>query len=174
MDTSFIQNKYEINKLGRNKYYKNKKCNKLSLVTDIKGIPLSVLTGKGNVHDTSFFDKHFKEIIIISNKMIHKNNNCMMADKGYDSSKIRNKLKSKGWNIIIPYDKRNIRDKQKVKSLMASEKKEYKKRIRIEQTFMRLKQFRRICTRYDKYIKTYLGFIYLGISKIIYEKIMRK
>jgi hypothetical protein len=42
MDSTFISNKYGSNKIARNKFFKNKNCNKISLVTDINGVPLSV------------------------------------------------------------------------------------------------------------------------------------
>jgi hypothetical protein len=40
-------NKFSKNKISRNKFFKNK----LSLVTDVNGIPLSIFIDKGSVHD---------------------------------------------------------------------------------------------------------------------------
>ena len=84
IDSTSIPNKYGINKIGRNKFYKNKKITKLSLLTDVNGFPLSVLFMKGNYHDTTVFDKHIKDaILIIPNKKFK-----IVADKGYSSKKI--------------------------------------------------------------------------------------
>lgn len=42
----------------------------------------------------------------------------------------------------------------------------YKDRNRIERMFNRLKQFRRIATRYDKPAKSFLGFLHLAAAKL--------
>lgn len=44
------------------------------------------------------------------------------------------------------------------------DKNEYIKRIKIEHVFSKIKLFKRIIIRYDKYIKTFSGFVYLALS----------
>ncbi len=46
----------------------------------------------------------------------------------------------------------------------------YKKRIRIENSFSKLKAFRRISNRYDSLIKNYNNFLYLACSLFISRK----
>jgi len=67
IDSTFIMNKYGKNIKARNKYFKNKNCNKISILTDIKGIPLSILFNSGNVHDISFVKKHINDVYYINN-----------------------------------------------------------------------------------------------------------
>jgi transposase len=43
---------------------------------------------------------------------------------------------------------------------------EYMQRNRIERLFAKLKQFRRVATRYDKLKETFLGFIHLALGFI--------
>ena len=64
IDSSFIMNICGKNKISRNKFFKNKNCNKISLITDDNGIPLSVLVNKGTVHDITFINKHYNDLII--------------------------------------------------------------------------------------------------------------
>ena len=45
-DTSTFYNKYNIDNVERNKYFKNKKVMKLSLITNQKGIPLNIYLEK--------------------------------------------------------------------------------------------------------------------------------
>ena len=45
----------------------------------------------------------------------------------------------------------------------------YKKRIIVENTFAKIKMFRRLMIRYDFYIETYIAFLYMGISKLIHN-----
>ena len=70
IDSTIVYNKNGINKIGRNKFYKNKKTTKISLMTDVNGFPLSVLFLKGNYHDNSVFDKHIRDacVLIPNNK----------------------------------------------------------------------------------------------------------
>ena len=62
IDSTFICNKYGKNKIARNKFYKNKNGNKISLLTDVNGVPLSVLVNKGTVHDLSFIEKKYQKL----------------------------------------------------------------------------------------------------------------
>ena len=55
-----------------------------------------------------------------------------LADKRYDSNKIIKMLNQKGYTPIIPQNKRNIKDKSKLRTLNSQEKKIYKKRIIVE------------------------------------------
>ena len=82
IDSSFIQNKYGKNKKARNKFFKNKNCNKISLLADGDGVPLPVFVNKGTVHDISFMGNHIKDCYFV-----YKNNkrNLLLADKGYES-----------------------------------------------------------------------------------------
>jgi len=62
-------------------------------------------------------------------------------------------------------------NKKGAKNKLDFDKNIYKKRIIIEHTFQKLKIFRRINIRYDSYIKTYLSFLLLASSKIIFDKL---
>ena len=42
IDSTVIFNKSGVTKIGRNKFYKNKRSTKISLMTDVNGFPLSV------------------------------------------------------------------------------------------------------------------------------------
>lgn len=84
--------------------------------------------------------KQLYKKLLIDYKLDLKHRRILLADKGYDSSKVRNKLMEKGFIPIIPYNKRNIKNKQKFKHLTQKQKIIYKRRILIEQTFMKLKR----------------------------------
>lgn len=83
----------------------------------------------------------------------------MLADKGYDGDSSREALLLKGILPVIP-PKSNRREP------VSCNFKAYKDRNRIERMFNRLKQFRRIATRYDKTAKSFLGFLYLAAAKL--------
>jgi hypothetical protein len=58
-----------------------------------------------------------------------------MVDAGYVSINLRNKLNNYFYKLIIPFNKRNTKDKSKIKNLSIEDKKIHKKRINIENIF---------------------------------------
>lgn len=157
IDSTSINNKYGVNKIGRNKFYKNKKITKISLMTDTYGFPLSVFFMKGNYHDNSVFEKHIKDAVIL----MPKNIKSVVADKAYASLNNYKLLENKNIKHIIP-----PRQNMKLYKTYTYDKTEYKKRIKIEHIFGRLKNFRRFNFRYDKYLRNFSAFIYLAFSMI--------
>jgi transposase len=83
----------------------------------------------------------------------------MLADKGYDSDDVRASLLLKGILPVIP-------PKTNRKVPIACDFRAYKDRNRVERMFNRLKQFRRIATRYDKTAVSFLGFLALAAAKL--------
>ena len=79
----------------------------------------------------------------------------LAGDKAYSNQRIRRYLRQKGIGVIIPR-KANERRRGPF------DKQRYKLRARIEQLINRLKQFRRIATRYEKRADNYLGMVTIG------------
>jgi len=158
IDSTIIYNKNGTNKIGRNKFYKNKKTPKISLMTDMNGFPLSILFMKGNYHDNTVFEKHIRDAIIITPKI----KKTIIADKAYSSLKNYKLLDDKNFNHILP-----PRNNMKIAKTYVYDKDTYKKRIKIEHIFGRLKLFRRINQRNDKLLRNFSGFSYLALSSIV-------
>jgi transposase len=74
----------------------------------------------------------------------------LLADKGYDTDAIRAFLKERGIKPVIP-------GKANRKKKIRHDKKAYKGRNVVERCFCRLKDFRRIATRYDKLAQNFLS-----------------
>ena len=75
-------------------------------------------------------------------------------DKGYDSDRSREQLLAQDMVPVIP-PKSNRREP------VEYDKDLYKLREKVERFFNKLKQFRRIATRYEKLSHTFLAFIHL-------------
>ena len=118
-DTTFIVNKYGIDSKKRNKYMKNKNCNKISIFVDNNNVPISFNIYSGNVNDARILYNELDNI----NPIIKKNIKYLCADKGYCSNKNRIKLLNSNIIPIIPFNKRNTKDKTKIKCLTCDEKK---------------------------------------------------
>jgi len=142
IDSIFIANTNGIEKIGRNKLYKNKKGAKISCVTVSFGIPISILIKGGNVHDSQFVEDHMKSMLIICNKGNNRKNYkhklFMLGDKGYDSKEIRKILSENNYYSIIDYNKRNIKDKANIRKFKTTEKTIY--RIKVENLFCHMKK----------------------------------
>jgi transposase len=72
----------------------------------------------------------------------------IVGDKGYSSKKIRQYLRQRGVRITIPRKENECRSGPFDRSL-------YRQRNCIERLVNRLKQFRRLATRYEKRAKNY-------------------
>ncbi|MBC7905783.1 MAG: transposase, partial [Rhodospirillaceae bacterium] len=79
------------------------------------------------------------------------------GDKGYDSDAVRRKIESKGAAPNIP-PKVNRRRKNCFSPYL------YRDRNAIERMFGRLKDFRRIATRYDRLAHNYLAAVCLAAT----------
>jgi transposase len=79
----------------------------------------------------------------------------MLGDKAYDSAELREKLRERGTKAVIP--NRSCR-----KQPFSFNKRLYKARWLIEYAFSRLKDFRRIATRYDRLARNYLASVRLA------------
>jgi transposase len=83
---------------------------------------------------------------------------ALIADKGYDSDAIREVLHRAGIEPVIP-SRRNR------KLPAAFDRETYKQRNRIERMFNKLKNWRRVATRYDKSASSFLAFITIAAVK---------
>ncbi|RJT21449.1 IS5 family transposase, partial [Mesorhizobium waimense] len=82
-----------------------------------------------------------------------------IADKGYDADHLVDRITEQGAEVVIP-PKRNR------KAQRPYDRDLYKERNRIERFFSKLKQFRRVATRYDKLLANFMGFVKLAAIAI--------
>lgn len=83
----------------------------------------------------------------------------MLADKGYDSDAVRDDIEKRGGAARIP-----TRATRKVQSLV--DKAIYALRNRIERFFNKIKNSRRVATRYDKLLESFAAFVLLATIRI--------
>lgn len=83
-------------------------------------------------------------------------------DKGYDADRIRERLSLDGIEAVIP----SIPSRSQK---LPYDKVQYRERNRIERFFNKLKQFRRIATRYDKLQQTFFAALCL-VAAFIFVK----
>lgn len=81
----------------------------------------------------------------------------VIADRGYDANRIRAVLREQSTIPVIPGRRNRKRPIQ-------DDERRYKDRWRVEAMFCRLKDFRRIATRYDKLARNFLSAVSLAAA----------
>ena len=81
----------------------------------------------------------------------------LLADKAYDANHLRRLLAKRRIKAVIPSTASRTRP-------IAYDATAYKQRNRIERLWCRLKDWRRIATRYDKLARNYLSGAYLAAT----------
>ena len=84
---------------------------------------------------------------------------AVIADKGYDADDLADTVVESGAEVVIP-PKRN----RKVQR--SYDKHLYRERNAVERFFCKLKQFRRVATRYDELLANFMGFVKLAAITI--------
>jgi transposase len=83
----------------------------------------------------------------------------LIADNGYDGKALREWLEARGARAVIPHHCNR-------KVLYDYDKAIYKQRNVIERMFCRLKDWRRIATRFDQNIQTFISTVALAATVI--------
>ncbi|WP_313932080.1 IS5 family transposase [Sphingomonas sp. BAUL-RG-20F-R05-02] len=118
---------------------------------DGQGRPLGFVVTGGEVSD-------YRAVPALLNMPVAKPK-ALLADKGYDGDAVREDLLLRGILPIIP-PKANRRDPAAYNFWR------YRDRNQVERLFNRLKQSRRIATRYDKTASSFLGFLSLAAARL--------
>ena len=79
----------------------------------------------------------------------------LLADRAYDANALRGLLAERGTMAVIPSTRSRTTPIPHDKDL-------YRQRNRIERMFCRLKDFRRVATRYDKLARNYDAAVHIA------------
>ena len=122
---------------------------KVHATTDSLGCPTRFLLSAGNESDYSY------ALPLLDDQ----NADHVIADKGYDSDEIVSEVQGMGAEAVIPPRSHRKTPRDYDQYL-------YKERNAIERMFCRLKQFRRIASRYDKLASSFMSFLYVASISI--------
>ena len=125
---------------------------KLHVVCDGDGKPLAMLLSEGQMSDHTGAKLLYPSLPPAE---------TLIADKGYDSDEFREALTARNIKACIP-PKRN----RKIQH--AFDKQIYKTRHKIENMFGKLKDWRRIHTRYDRCAHTFMSAICIAAAVIFW------
>ncbi|MBW8855390.1 MAG: IS5 family transposase [Bradyrhizobium sp.] len=133
--------------VGRSRGGRNTKIHALA---DAKGRLIAILLTGGEAHDCPVAERLIRRV---------KPPKRMLGDKAYDSAELREELDGRGTEPVIP-------NRSNRKQPYSFSKRLYKLRWRIESAFNRLKDYRRIATRYDRLARNYLASVCLAAALV--------
>lgn len=118
---------------------------KIHVATDALGLPVRLIATPGQRNDIALAHDLVEGIEA----------DALLTDKGYDADHLVEKMEEQKIEAVIP-----PRRGRKVQRPYDADL--YKERNRIERFFSKLKQFRRVATRYDKLLRNFMGFVKLA------------
>ena len=134
----------ERNALGRSR---GGFSTKINARTNAEGLPIGIVITPGQAHDVTAFPALMHEI--------DHDPEQMLGDNGYDSAAVRQEIEKRGGETVIP-----TTASRKIQQVV--DKAIYALRNRIERFFNRLKNSRRVATRYDKLVESFVAFVLLA------------
>ncbi len=120
-------------------------------MTDARGLPLGAIVTAGQAHESKYFETVMDTVRVRR----RRRPDAVAGDKGYSCSRIRQWLKQRGIEVVIP-GKSN-------QPPIKINKSKYKGRNVVERCIGWLKCCRRIATRYEKLATHFLAMVKLAM-----------
>lgn len=118
---------------------------KIHAVVDGLGLPIEIRITEGQIGDVKQCDLALKG----------ESAEYVICDKGYDSTEFRTYIRTAGSTPVIPCRK-HCREQIKYDTHV------YKERHLVENFFCKIKEFRRLATRYDAMTDVFRAFVILA------------
>jgi len=110
---------------------------KLHVAVDNNGLPVSVVISPANIHDSTKFVDVMESISDLVDDELIKQIVSVYADKGYDSTSIRNYLKNNDIKDCIPFRNYNTKNNQTENNFTANNYSDDQKFVNIFAGFLK-------------------------------------
>lgn len=118
---------------------------KIHCICDSLGLPIRFLLSGGEVHDSRMAQALFDGLF----------GKHLLADKGYDSQSLVTAAEAAGMVVLIPSRSNSLKPRAYDPAI-------YRERNQIERLFNRLKNCRRVASRYEKTARNYLAMLQIA------------
>ena len=122
---------------------------KIHLAVDGYGLPIDFDITGGHINDCTAAPELISKL---------PQANAIVADKGYDSERIREQIREKGSQAVIPRKRNSIKGNDDLDRGL------YRYRHLVENAFARLKQYRALATRFDKLKRNYESVVAMACA----------
>ena len=134
-------------------------------------MPICVQLTPGQAHEATMLDPLLDDVSIGGKPgPVRTRFEVVAGDKGYDGKALREAIRSRGSQPLIPT--RKLRDGSYPEHAAEFDKEQYRRRNVVERLIGRLKEHRRIATRYDKLAESFKAFVLLGCVRIWLENLL--
>ena len=133
---------------------------KRHVLTDQRGIPVSVVITSANTHDMKAATETLDSVIV--ERPLKKQNLCL--DKGYDYPEIERESTKRRY---VPHISHRGVEKELIKIEYVT-----KRWIVLERTNSWHNRFRKLLVRYEKKLENYLALVCLACCIIVYRRII--
>ena len=122
---------------------------KIHLAVDAHGLPVAFDITGGEINDCTAAPELIAQLPLAE---------VIVADKGYDSERLRQQIEAKGAHPVIP------RKRNSVKGNADLDRGLYRYRHLVENAFARLKHYRAVACRFDKLKRNYESVIAMACA----------
>lgn len=127
------------------------------MASDALGNPLAVVLTPGQQHDCPLADVLLDEVLTTDEEVAAVK--AVLADRGYDSKDLVMQIEDLDAKAVIPSRKNRKEPREHDAEL-------YRERNKVERLIGRLKQYRRVATRYEKTARNYLAMVHVACSLV--------
>ena len=125
---------------------------KLEVITDARGLPLGIAIAAASRAETDLIEEALDAIPVALPESVP-----LVADKGYDSDPLRDRLEERGIDLLSPHRSNRAKPTRNDGRKM----RRYARRFVIERTNSWLHYYRRLANRWEYYPILYFGFAQL-------------
>ena len=123
---------------------------KLHVLVNGLGLPVELKVTPGQVAD----------ITEAESLLVGHDFDAAIGDKGFDIKKLVDYIKRRGEEAVIP-PRSNLKDQREFDRHL------YKERNLVERFINRIKQYRRVATRYEKTARNFLAFVQVAAIMVV-------
>jgi transposase len=122
---------------------------KIHLAVDAYGLPIEFEITGGQINDCTQAPSLIAKLATAE---------TIVADKGYDSEKIRAQIERQGAKVVIPRKRNSVRGNEDLDRGL------YRNRHLVENAFARLKHYRAVASRFDKLKRNYESVVAMACA----------
>lgn len=137
---------------------------KRSVLTDEKGLPLSIVLSGANTHDIKPLEKTLDQIVVCRPVPLAESAQNLCLDAGYTGS--QDKVEKRGYIAHICPRSEEKRELQRNPAFKA-------RRWVVEVTHSFFNRFRKLLVRFEKKAENYLGLLHFACAIIVWRQLIR-
>jgi transposase len=139
---------------------KRGKGTKLMVIADAAGLPLAMHTTSASPHEVTLVEATLDETLTVGRPR------RLIGDRAYDSDPLDLRLAAQGIELIAPHKRNRIKPvTQDARAL-----RRYRRRWKVERLFAWLNKYKRVMTRWDRFIDHFNAFVHLACSMILIRR----